>query len=61
MNIGQRLRLVPKKPRVAAQNHSCLKKFWFDWKLNFQEPLLLYSPTAAPATPTTPTTPTPLC
>ncbi len=36
---------------------------WFDWKLNFQEPLLLYSPTAtatpapAPATPT----PTPLC
>ena len=31
---------------------------WFDWKLNFQEPLLLYSPTAAPATPTTPT---PLC
>jgi len=41
---------------------------WFDWKLNFQEPLLLYSPTptatatataTAPATPTP--TPTPLC
>ena len=45
---------------------SNLRYFWFDWKLNFQEPLLLYSPTptatataTAPATPTP--TPTPLC
>ena len=39
-------------------------KYWFDWKLNFQEPLLLYSPTptAAATAPATPTpTPTPLC
>ena len=40
---------------------SNLRYFWFDWKLNFQEPLLLYSPTATAATATAATpTPTPL-